>query len=691
FGSDSLPSPVHLSWHCSQLLKTLTTTAENALPPEFELKVEFLMLLMKVHAESSPPVFQELYSFYLELLTEKEEPGRLHHKPSLSRQALQFLQKTLLHSSSLGHSLISQLLLPGHVSYQTSNQSLQKVYATCIRDLLAEIRKDIANSKEDTPEFDDRVENFITLLARWDPPSQTGDYQIERLFEDILDVLSKVSNKSLTLSVRSSLLARETSHLAHLYSKVQQRKLFQNLEDSVVLERSKLKDCSQDTILLVGLALEYDRAKAWETYSALVQEKQIHLLGEIVSTCLKFIQDGLFEELTILLQPVEFQCLKPLVLLIGWNYVTSSSSAEDLIQALCLNQMFCKDPLLNEACDKLREQVAGMRWCLETVRPLLPSPGQQVLLKSRASRMFQDLDSHSILSMLHRLTGLGQLDQDVVLKLLKQRPEIKDGATKTDTKKTKSVRFADDKDVDQLPLEQERDVVIYSSFLISKYFLEAILAGVFHGPKLSSEETDDSKQTEAESGQFLDECLTKVESGMAALYPLSYRVEILENLFSLLFLRYEDLSDGRDLHADSGEEEGLIEDDLTNLSITSLESLSSPVKVAGASDMFDLQSRHGAISRRLNFTDGASQSKSDKMVTELDLSTKEASLGLGPISSSVQHKTKVKDNRKSETQDQGNQSSEAFLLEASTGRHISSESLSQQSHLSTSQIGIPRQ
>lgn len=229
---------------------------------------------------------QELYSFYLELLTEKEEPGRLHHKPSLSRQALQFLQKTLLHSSSLGHSLISQLLLPGHVSYQTSNQSLQKVYATCIRDLLAEIRKDIANSKEDTPEFDDRVENFITLLARWDPPSQTGDNQIERLFEDILDVLAKVSNKSLALSVRSSLLARETSHLAHLYSKVQQRKLFQNLEDSVVLERSKLKDCSQDTILLVGLALEYDRAKAWETYSALVQEKQIHLLGEIVVSIL---------------------------------------------------------------------------------------------------------------------------------------------------------------------------------------------------------------------------------------------------------------------------------------------------------------------------------------------------------------------------------------------------------------------
>lgn len=68
----------------------------------------------------------------------------------------------------------------------------------------------------------------------------------------------------------------------------------------------------------------------------------------------------------------------------------------------------------------------SIKWfkALNLCRPLLPSPGQQVLLKSRASKMFQDLDSHSILSMLHRLTGLGQLDQDVVLKLLKQRPEI---------------------------------------------------------------------------------------------------------------------------------------------------------------------------------------------------------------------------------------------------------------------------
>lgn len=46
-------------------METLFSSPQNALPPEFELKVEFLMLLMKVHAESSPPVFQVNQSYKL--------------------------------------------------------------------------------------------------------------------------------------------------------------------------------------------------------------------------------------------------------------------------------------------------------------------------------------------------------------------------------------------------------------------------------------------------------------------------------------------------------------------------------------------------------------------------------------------------------------------------------------------------
>lgn len=54
-------------------------------------------------------------------------------------------------------------------------------------------------------------------------------------------------------------------------------------------------------------------------------------------------------------------------------------------------------------------------------RPLLPSTSQQHVLQSRSSRMFQDLDSHSVLSMLHHLTGLGSLDQEVVFQLLQNK------------------------------------------------------------------------------------------------------------------------------------------------------------------------------------------------------------------------------------------------------------------------------
>lgn len=232
---------------------------------------------------------QELLSFYLELRTGKNEPEKLPHKPSLSRNALQFLQKTLLHSPALGHCLIFQLVLPGNVRYQTSNQSLQKLYATCVRDLLAEIRKNIANGKEGTSEFLSGVENFQKILARWNSQSHTGDNQTERMFLDILDLISKVNNQLVISSVMPSLLASKTSTLAQAYSVMQQRKVFNDLvKGDAIVERTHLGDCSLRTQLLVALALEHDRRRAWENYIALVQGDQLHLLGEILVSIKKW-------------------------------------------------------------------------------------------------------------------------------------------------------------------------------------------------------------------------------------------------------------------------------------------------------------------------------------------------------------------------------------------------------------------
>ena len=51
-------------------------------------------------------------------------------------------------------------------------------------------------------------------------------------------------------------------------------------------------------------------------------------------TSLSFIRDGMYDELVTLLSPDEFAPLKPLVLLLGWNYVYSCDSANNLLDAL---------------------------------------------------------------------------------------------------------------------------------------------------------------------------------------------------------------------------------------------------------------------------------------------------------------------------------------------------------------------
>ncbi|KAJ8044497.1 Zinc finger FYVE domain-containing protein 26 [Holothuria leucospilota] len=692
FGSDSLPSPVHLSWHCSQLLQTLTNS-ENLLPEDFQYKAEFLMLLLKVHAENSPSILQELFLFFNELLTEKQHPGRLHYKPSLSRQALQFIQKTLSQNPNLGHSLVSQLLLPGNPAFQTSNQSLQKLYSVCIKDILAEIRKDIANNKVETPDFSSRLDSFLSLLSRWNPAQQTSDSQLEKIFSEILEILSKVGNNGLYLRAQSSLLGRDSTLMPCFYNTVDCQRVLEVIDEEVARGRSDLKGCTQQTRVLVGLSLKEDRQKAWQTYLSLVLKSQSHVLGQIIETSLAFIQDGLFEDMTALLEPLEFQPLKPVILLVGWNYVSSSTSAENLIKALHLDEMQCRDPLLNEACTKLLAQVASMRWCLETVRPLLPSPSHQSALEARASRMFQDLDSSSILSMVHRLTGLGQLDKDVVFKLLKQTPLIGHKGSKANSKQSKSVHFADDDETDLTP-EQRRDVSIYSSFLVMKNFLEALLTAVPYTPKLTGDLTTDVKPevqlstADSQWEHFVDERLGWVEKEMCGIYPLSYRVEILENLFSLLFLRYEDLIDGKDLNADSDEEEGLIEDDLTNLSITSLESIASPLKDIPFNQMLESRPEYGKVVKKIDFGDetmenSVGESRTDGTVLQKEILGENAS-PIIPDGSEISL-----DNVRRKEFILGREMGEVHPpLEGNTASHVSTESMSQQSHISSKQIGF---
>ena len=130
--------------------------------------------------------------------------------------------------------------------------------------------------------------------------------------------------------------------------------------------------------------------------------------------------------------------------------------------------------------------------------------------------MFQNLDSHSVLHVLHQSTNLSLLPENEVLEMLQTRPVI---STNSQVEMALDVNQEISFDSEA---EIRRDIALYHGFCALRGFLEMILAG----DNLGSDVTAKIQ----ESCDHLD-----------AIYPITLRVEILENIFSLLFISSEHL------------------------------------------------------------------------------------------------------------------------------------------------------
>ena len=150
----------------------------------------------------------------------------------------------------------------------------------------------------------------------------------------------------------------------------------------------------------------------------------------------------------------------------------------------------------------------------------------------------------------------------------------------------KFVRFEGDQE-ESLQVEQERDMAIYRSYCILQSFmaaleftadkanwelystinqrssaavsLEANLAGFLGRERYASADSVETRQWQAEMAAFQEsydkyvmEPLKKGQHHLSLLHPLTYRVEVLENVFSLLFVTNEHVHDA--FPSDSGDE-----------------------------------------------------------------------------------------------------------------------------------------
>ena len=218
-----------------------------------------------------------------------------------------------------------------------------------------------------------------------------------------------------------------------------------------------------------------------------------------------------------------------------------------------------------------------------------------------------------MLHVLHKSVSLAHLPEKEVFELLRKRPVFSPLDTNPTTSCPTEVheerldepQQADGEDASkenaekggqdsEIHPEVQRDIFLYHSYCALRNFMEAVTSSVEENGSLetvgeSAEEQtaktlgpDPASQQQSYCGQVGNK-LNAGKQHLAQVYPLTYRVEVLENIFSLLFGTYEDLYEGRVQQSESDDLETMDEEtrSLSKSSRTaSWESLASSVDLS---------------------------------------------------------------------------------------------------------------
>ncbi|KAI6659200.1 Zinc finger FYVE domain-containing protein 26-like [Oopsacas minuta] len=292
---------------------------------------------------------------------------------------------------------------------------------------------------------------------------------------------------------------------------------------------------------------------------------------------LQLVRENDFDTLSDLMKDPEWNPMSSLLLLLSWDHCKSMQSAKKLLDTLYRPQDQNLQPALFSAIQKLYYQLNLADWCIDKVRPILStssSSSQSSGSFQQEGELFSRLESQSILYMLHQSNSLSSSDPKEIMELLKMSPSIDDLPGTLSVPKTSS---------------QARDIAVYRSFCAIRLTMDAILCSAHLGNLIRDERArcqileifSYSKMDRSVSGEvfttvtdslqtnipcesdkipvtdttslilavdgFINRTLEEVKNYLQSIYPLYYRLEIIENIYSLLFLKYENLAvDGCD-------------------------------------------------------------------------------------------------------------------------------------------------
>uniref|UniRef100_A0A8C3SEA7 Zinc finger FYVE domain-containing protein 26 n=1 Tax=Chelydra serpentina TaxID=8475 RepID=A0A8C3SEA7_CHESE len=546
FGNEEAASLEHLFWFfCECVQRGDWELAQACIPQLHQWQGDVLCgIFAPKHISVSS---QELFEAF-ECVQSKHESDRKKRDGRTYRfsvEATSALRKLLLRAPRRAQALL-EFLQGEHGTPSSALQhscSLQNIYIDFLRDSLKSLQR-LQRYPKSSGELNqsETIDAIYTVLSvlHFEVEHQTGE--LRHLCRELLDACWAEGSPLKEERLLGCILRKQSHALLSLYNSSLCLKVI-----PFVCVSGSSEQLDTERVML-ALFSEPEEVYSWKTAYFYCLSSSKHFLEQILVTALTLLKREDFSGLSSLLSR-EFNPLSRLLVLLGWTHCHSLESAKNLLYALHKTQGLCNDSVLKEFCDGLWAQVEVLQWCTQQNSITIP---KKILLQHLYS-----LDCHSALYSLHHLTNLLALNEEDVIELLQKVPA---GDQQTQAVPVPSL------------LSQQRNLVLFRAFCAMKYAIYALCVNSHCHSKckdcmhsLLSDLPEDSTPLKEPPGdrnsllphsifpQYLAKCQQFLRS-----VPAPLHLELLENIFSLLFVSYSDLYTETPLPEDYAEEDDIV-------------------------------------------------------------------------------------------------------------------------------------
>uniref|UniRef100_A0A8C3SEJ9 Zinc finger FYVE domain-containing protein 26 n=1 Tax=Chelydra serpentina TaxID=8475 RepID=A0A8C3SEJ9_CHESE len=555
FGNEEAASLEHLFWFfCECVQRGDWELAQACIPQLHQWQgdvlcgIFWLTSSLFFYLDVSDEVLKELFEAF-ECVQSKHESDRKKRDGRTYRfsvEATSALRKLLLRAPRRAQALL-EFLQGEHGTPSSALQhscSLQNIYIDFLRDSLKSLQR-LQRYPKSSGELNqsETIDAIYTVLSvlHFEVEHQTGE--LRHLCRELLDACWAEGSPLKEERLLGCILRKQSHALLSLYSSVFTERTREKLLGPKLPGKGSSEQLDTERVML-ALFSEPEEVYSWKTAYFYCLSSSKHFLEQILVTALTLLKREDFSGLSSLLSR-EFNPLSRLLVLLGWTHCHSLESAKNLLYALHKTQGLCNDSVLKEFCDGLWAQVEVLQWCTQQNSITIP---KKILLQHLYS-----LDCHSALYSLHHLTNLLALNEEDVIELLQKVPA---GDQQTQAVPVPSL------------LSQQRNLVLFRAFCAMKYAIYALCVNSHCHSKckdcmhsLLSDLPEDSTPLKEPPGdrppsifpQYLAKCQQFLRS-----VPAPLHLELLENIFSLLFVSYSDLYTETPLPEDYAEEDDIV-------------------------------------------------------------------------------------------------------------------------------------